>query len=105
MTNRISPGLPLWKRLVLAAGIGIIPGQSHAQSQSLRFEVASIKPADPSNQRGGIRRAPAEVLNATNVSAGALILYAYGIRDFQLSGVPGWLTSELYDIAASPSNS
>ena len=47
-----------------------------------------------------IRPSPGGRLNATNVSAKALIEWAYGIRDFQLSGEPGWVDSERFDIAA-----
>ncbi len=41
-------------------------------------------------------------LNATNMPVRALITMAYGIRDFQLSGGPGWIGTERYDIIAKP---
>ena len=38
--------------------------------------------------------------NATNCSLGLLIQYAYDVMQFQISGAPGWVQSDRYDIAA-----
>ena len=37
-------------------------------------------------------------LRATNVPIGDLLLYAYGIKEFELVGAPNWLNTERYDI-------
>jgi uncharacterized protein (TIGR03435 family) len=64
------------------------------------FEVASIK-LNRSGDRGmRINPDPSGRFNATNVTVRQLILMAYQIKDSQLSGVPGWVDSERYDIAA-----
>jgi uncharacterized protein (TIGR03435 family) len=74
-----------------------------AQGQS--FDVASVKP----NRAGIGENAPREKITASpgsltmqNVSLQTCIKWAYGLRDFQISG-PGWLSSERYDIAAKAS--
>jgi uncharacterized protein (TIGR03435 family) len=64
------------------------------------FEVASIKP----NHTGGRGRFfstpdPGR-LTATNVTTKMVIEFAYNVKDFQLSGGPGWINSESYDINA-----
>ncbi len=41
-------------------------------------------------------------MRSTSVTAKALIAYAYDVREFQISGGPGWLGSEEYDIVAKP---
>src|SRR5580698_1440519 len=71
-----------------------------AQGQS--FDVASVKP----NRAGIGENAPREKITASpgsltmqNVSLQTCIKWAYGLRDFQISG-PGWLASEKYQIAA-----
>jgi uncharacterized protein (TIGR03435 family) len=73
------------------------------------FEVASVKPNRIGNAGG--ETAPREKITASpgsltmqHVSLQTCIKWAYGLRDFQLSG-PAWLLSEKYDIvakAASP---
>jgi uncharacterized protein (TIGR03435 family) len=64
------------------------------------FEAVSIKPNKSGDVRAIFHPSPGGRLNATNVTAKTLIEWAYGIRDFQLSGEPGWADSERFDIAA-----
>jgi uncharacterized protein (TIGR03435 family) len=66
-----------------------------------QFEIASIKPVDRAdipktvNFRGG-------GLNATNCSLKDLIQMAWDVRGFQITGGPGWLEFEKYNVAAKP---
>ena len=79
-----------------------------AFAQSPTFEVASIKPTAPGGPGGGmigIRMAPGGRFEATGVTAKLLIGQAYDVRDFQISGGPGWMTSDHYDIVAKPESS
>jgi uncharacterized protein (TIGR03435 family) len=39
---------------------------------------------------------------AQAITAKALIAYAYDVREFQISGGPGWIGPEQYDIVAKP---
>src|SRR5689334_9907965 len=68
----------------------------------LSFEVASIKPANPDTQGGFIRFMPGGGLNMTNVPLRVMITFAYDVRDFQVSGGPGWLGTERFDVVARP---
>lgn len=43
-------------------------------------------------------------LTATNVSVRTLILKAFHAKDFQVSGGPGWLATERYDVVAKTEN-
>lgn len=47
-----------------------------------------------------VQIAPGGRLVAKNVTVRFLIQQAYGVRDFQISGGPGWIGSERYDINA-----
>jgi uncharacterized protein (TIGR03435 family) len=64
------------------------------------FEVASIKPSNPEGGGMQIGVSPGGVFTAKNVTLKALIQQAYEVRDFQISGGPGWLDTERYDITA-----
>jgi uncharacterized protein (TIGR03435 family) len=83
---------------VILAALGAIA--LAAQTAPPGFETASIKPSDPASTGMQIRASPGGLLTAKNVSLKALILQAYDVRDFQLSGGPPWLDSEKYDIVA-----
>jgi uncharacterized protein (TIGR03435 family) len=70
-----------------------------ASTPSPSFEVASIKPNRSSD---GLRRlmfAP-DGLSANGLPVKMLIGFAYNVKDFQISGGPGWIESERYDIEA-----
>ena len=87
-------------RLRIVASAWMLLGAS-AGAQS--FEVASIKPSppmDPNRPIRGIQTPGGGRLNALNTSLRMLILYAYNVKDFQVSGGPGWANSESYDIVA-----
>jgi uncharacterized protein (TIGR03435 family) len=75
-----------------------------AAAWAQKFEVASIKPNHTGDGRVGIGMQPGGRFTATNVSVKMLITIAYGIRDHQVSGLPGWAESEHYDISAKPEN-
>lgn len=64
------------------------------------FDVASIKPSDPSSQGTHVGVAPGGVFNAKNATLKLLIGQAWDLRDFQISGGPGWIDTDHYDIMA-----
>jgi bla regulator protein BlaR1 len=68
----------------------------------LTFEVASIKPANPDAPGSSINFRPGGGLNMTNVPLRAMITFAYDVRDFQISGGPGWVGTERFDVMARP---
>jgi uncharacterized protein (TIGR03435 family) len=62
------------------------------------FEVASVKP-NRTNERMYLGfRGPS--LTVRNISLKGLIQIAYGKTDFQVTGGPGWITAERFDIEA-----
>ena len=81
-------------------GIIILAGVAFAQT--FKFEVASIKPSSPDAHGSSILTDKVGGLTAENVPLRAMITMAYGIRDFQLSGGPGWIGVDRYDIIAKP---
>jgi len=113
MTRRalysVSPG----KKLLLAGAatvaigmpiaIGVLNApQAHAQSEGakLTFEVASVKPNSGDDRRVGIQLQPGGGLRTTGTTLKFLLTFAYDVRDFQVSGGPGWINSDRFDIVA-----
>lgn len=80
----------------------------HSQSagQKLTFEVASVKPS-PLTQTGGPK--PTGVgsgvvdpvhFERKNANLASLIMFAYGVKPYQVTG-PAWLTVDRFDVIAS----
>jgi uncharacterized protein (TIGR03435 family) len=85
--------------LLLSAGT-VLPQEEVAR---FSFEVASVKPAEEGRGglgplRGGPGTSSPGQLSGT-VSLMALLMRAYGLKDYQVSG-PAWMESQRYDIAA-----
>jgi uncharacterized protein (TIGR03435 family) len=79
----------------------ILSGGAIAQSDTApQFEVASIKPAAPDQRGMYIRNAPGGRLNISNMPLKELIVLAWRIQPFQISGGPAWLDSARFDISA-----
>jgi uncharacterized protein (TIGR03435 family) len=92
----------------LAIGaVFLLPGLAQAQSSAARpeFEVASVKPNTSGNNMIMIRPPVGGRFTATNARLKMLIGIAYNVQNFQISGGPGWIDSEGYDIAAKAAES
>jgi uncharacterized protein (TIGR03435 family) len=71
-----------------------------AQTPSPAFEVVSVKRSDP-NARGSVLSGPTPGgFTARNVSVQRVMLYAYGIPEYQLAEGPAWIRAERFDIVA-----
>jgi uncharacterized protein (TIGR03435 family) len=67
----------------------------------LEFEVASIKLAQGNSPGGGIKPLPGgQTYIATNVPVKLMIKLMFHLCDSQISGGPGWLDTDLYDVDA-----
>jgi len=87
--------------VILAAGLAF--GQT--APAPLTFEVASIKPNSGDDRRIGIQFMPGGGLRTTGTTLKFLVTFAYDVRDFQVSGGPGWLNSDRFDIVAKSGGS
>jgi bla regulator protein BlaR1 len=65
------------------------------------FEVASVKPSAPGARGMSINRNGGRI-TTENVPLRFLITFAWDVRDFQITGGPGWLSSDRWDISAKP---
>jgi uncharacterized protein (TIGR03435 family) len=78
-----------------------LPAVIWAQSPAARseFEVASIR-RNTSGDLGRYIKPAAGRLTVSNMTVKDLMTIAYQVRDFQISGGPGWVNSDRYDIEA-----
>jgi len=85
----------------VAAAVATLGGAFAQEPKRTAFEVASIKPGDPSNPRTvmGIQTGR---FNAANATLKMLIDFAYDVRDNQIFGGPKWIDSDRFTIEAKP---
>jgi uncharacterized protein (TIGR03435 family) len=96
-------------RAIMSAGLVVFTccaAWTQTAENSPAFEVASVKPAAPITgnrimvmMRGGPGSPDPGQITYTNVTVKNVLMNAYGVKGFQISG-PGWLDSERYDIVA-----
>ena len=88
---------------VIIAAIVCASFAAFAQTPDVpRFEVASIKPGDPTPSRvfTGMQRGGRFV--ASNASLKLLIEFAYDLRSYQVAGGPNWVDTANFTIEAIP---
>jgi hypothetical protein len=84
----------------IVLGVGGIETRLAAQmSSSVSFEVASIRVRNSGAGSTTMRVQPGRY-SAANVTLRTLIVNAYDLQGFQLSGGPSWIRSEHFDIVA-----
>jgi uncharacterized protein (TIGR03435 family) len=74
-------------------------------TQPLTFEVASIKPNTGDDHRFFIQIQPGGGLRTTGSTLKMLLTLAYDVREFQISGGPGWVNTDRFDIVAKAERS
>lgn len=114
MARRSACGLGLTGKALLATAaaiavagpfmVGLVTApRSHAQTQpaaALAFEVASVKPNRSMTQDMSLNPTPGGGLEVVNSTLRTLIIFAYDLRDDQISRGPSWLDADRYDIHA-----
>ncbi len=85
--------------MVLVASIPVAQSQDPAPRP--KFEVASIRRNTSGDRRVAIGGPSPRGFRAENVWLRFLIEFAWRVEDFQLTGAPGWATSERYNIEAT----
>jgi uncharacterized protein (TIGR03435 family) len=95
-------GKDLVKRTLVVSVIvlGTYIASAQTGTASSGFEVASIRPSDPASGAPHLGMSPSGVFTAKSVTVKALVRQAYDLKDFQISGGPGWIDTDQYDIVA-----
>jgi uncharacterized protein (TIGR03435 family) len=81
------------------AAAGSLAPRWIAFAQEAKFDVASIRVNKTGGQagRGRVTRTPGRFLG-TDATARLVIREAYGVKDYQLSGGPGWIDVDRFDV-------
>jgi bla regulator protein blaR1 len=82
--------------------IGIIRAQTLPPPPAYTYDVVSIRPASPGQIHQNIGPGPQGGLRMQNVTAMLMLTFAYGVRDYQVVGAPGWVSSRRFDISFTP---
>jgi uncharacterized protein (TIGR03435 family) len=77
------------------------PPKRMSANSNPSFEVATIKPSDPSRPGKVVTVRGADVIIVNNTLSD-LIMLAYGLHTKQIVDAPGWVESEKYDITGRP---
>jgi uncharacterized protein (TIGR03435 family) len=87
--------------LAVLVAIRAAHAQPSSGDPSLRFEVASLKPAPPDAEPGVIHPAQGgERYVADHASLRTFLVTAFRIKADQISGGPGWVDTSLFDMDA-----
>src|SRR5688572_27521638 len=70
------------------------------QESRLAFDVASIRPNKSGERAASTVFPPGGRFSARNASLKLLIRLAYGVADYQISGGPGWINVDRFDVEA-----
>ena len=95
--------MPAASRIALAALIvapAAVYGQAAARPAFAEFEVASIKPAQPNETGRWLRMQGAHQFAVHNHALLTMIAAAYNVSPRAISGGPGWVESDRYEILA-----
>jgi uncharacterized protein (TIGR03435 family) len=90
--------------LAVALMLLIAAAPALVSQQQAAFDVASVKPNHSGDPNRLIRPSGGGV-SVSNMYLQDLMVFAYQVRDFQISGGPGWLSTDHFDIEAkAPGN-
>jgi len=70
-----------------------------AEGKAPAYDVVSIKP-NKSGNTGSMINVNHDSFATTNVTLKSLLVSAYGVKDYLVSGLPGWANSARFDINA-----
>lgn len=86
----------------LPFAIGILRAQSLPPAPQYTYDVVSIHKSDPNATLMRMGPGPQGGLRIQNTTVMQLLTFAYKVRDYQISGGPGWLKTDHFDILLTP---
>jgi uncharacterized protein (TIGR03435 family) len=95
----VIPAMTLTAQQIQAQDVNAQPQTAPTTAPTYEFEAASIK---PTKLRGGsfVAGFTADGYRAAYENLLTMIVQAYGVRQYQISGGPTWLTTDFYDVEA-----
>jgi len=98
---------PIFVTRLLMFVAAVLPAQQAQQaSDATTFEVADIKPSDPSVVKMGKGRSlPGGRIEVPGYTLGELVMFTFGVTEDMISGGPKWVNEDRFDIVAKASAS
>jgi uncharacterized protein (TIGR03435 family) len=91
--------------MMVTAAAALTGGSAIAQGQPARFEVVSVRPADPEARGTTVRALPGGRFQAINISLRDLIASAYGtgqpLQRSRIVGGPDWMATARFNVEAT----
>jgi len=88
-------------RVAIPVAIAMFAAVAVAQTDAPpAFEVATIKPSDPNARGVFVRSNPGGRFDVNNMTLKELIVFAWRIQPYQVTGGPPWLDSAHFDLSA-----
>jgi bla regulator protein blaR1 len=92
-------------RAALSAGVITCSASGQSTPAARKFDVASVKPYSAQDGNFMIRTQPDGTFRAVGVTIKMLVMSAYNVKAFQVSGAPGWAGTDLWEIQAKTDSS
>ncbi|MBI3208322.1 MAG: TIGR03435 family protein [Candidatus Solibacter usitatus] len=102
LAGRLTLALAACAAIAIPFAIGILRAQTLPPPPQYKFEVASIRPGDPSAPNARIGPGPQGGLRTENTPVMELLIFAYDLREYQFTGGPGWVRTDRFNITATP---
>src|SRR5262245_52266373 len=74
--------------------------RAQSPGPAAKFDVVSIKPYNLQDGNFMIRTQPDGTFRAVGATLRMLVMFAYNVKVFQLSGEPGWMKTDMWEIEA-----
>ncbi len=89
--------------LSMATATLTIPDLAQVNPAQPAFEVATVKP-NHTTDPGVYSRFQGLTVSLTNLTLKRMIVFAWQVRDFQVTGGPNWIDSDRFDVEAKVSS-
>jgi len=88
------------KTRIVPLAIGFTLSMSAFAQSAQRFDAVSIRPNSSGEERSSAALLPGGRFDATNKTFQWLLRVTFGVQDFQITGAPGWVATDHFDIHA-----
>ncbi len=85
--------------------IGVLRAQTLPPAPAYTYDTVSIHKSQLPCPPCGLGIGPQGGLRISNMPVMNMLTFAYGVRDYQFSGAPGWVSSDTYDVIFTPDKS
>src|SRR6185437_5859069 len=101
-TGKAMLGVAAVAAVSLPFALGVLRAQTLPPTPTLTYDAVSIRKSAPGTTNRMFGPGPEGGLRIVNMPATGLIAFAYPVQDYQISGAPGWASSQSFDVSFTP---